>query len=76
MRLIVATTGSTGEYSTDFGFIEFVHVEHTDEQIRENTLDTGHPLKLAKKLWAFEDLKKVDRNMHLIDFEELHSIEQ
>ncbi len=76
MRLIVATTGKSGEYVTDFGFIEFCHVEHTDEQIRENTLDTSSPLRIAKKIWAYQDLKIADRNMHMIDFDELLSIDE
>lgn len=71
MRLIVATTGESGEYSTEFGVIEFIHVEHSEELIIENTLDTGYPLRLAKKLWCYEDLKRIGRNLHLIDREEL-----
>ncbi|AWG77743.1 hypothetical protein [Vibrio parahaemolyticus] len=73
MMLIIATTGESGIYSTQFGRIEFVHVEHTDKQIVENTVDAGYSLRLAKKWWAFEDLKCLDRNMDLIDYVELYS---
>ncbi|HHG3074469.1 TPA: hypothetical protein ACPVWR_004353 [Vibrio parahaemolyticus] len=75
MMAILATTGESGLYYTRFGRIEFVHVEHSDTQILENTTDIGYSLRLAKKLWAFEDLKCLDRNMDLVDYDELYSEE-
>ncbi len=73
MTLILATTGESGFYKTKFGRIEFVHVEHSKELILANTSEPYYTIRLAKKMFAFEDLKKIDRNMHLIDYEELYS---
>ncbi|CAK3543062.1 hypothetical protein [Vibrio crassostreae] len=71
MMMILATTGASGWYSTPFGRFEFIHVEHSSKQIEEQTVDTGHPISIAKKEWAYKDLKEVKRNMHLIDYVEL-----
>ncbi|ANQ28999.1 hypothetical protein BA894_21610 [Vibrio natriegens] len=71
MLLILATTGESGFYKTRFGSIEFVHVPHSKDTILANTSEPYDTLRLAKKLFAFEDLKRIDRNMHLVDYEEL-----
>ncbi|MDA0405028.1 hypothetical protein O7R08_03570 [Vibrio alginolyticus] len=71
MILILATTGTSGFYKTRFGSIEFVHVPHSKDTILANTSEPHDTLRLAKKIFAFEDLKRIDRNMHLIDYEEL-----
>jgi len=72
MILILATKGASGFYRTKNGAVEFVHVDHTNEEILANTVEMDG-IRLAKKKWAFEDLKKIQRNMHLIDYEELYS---
>ncbi len=73
MILILGTTGESGFYKTRFGSIEFVHVPHSHEVIMSNTTEPYDTIRLAKKLFAFEDLKRIDRNMHLIDYEELYA---
>lgn len=73
MVLILGTTGKSGVYKTRFGSIEFVHVPHSHEVIMANTTEPYDTIRLAKKLFAFEDLKRIDRNMHLIDYEELYA---
>ncbi|CAH1233589.1 conserved hypothetical protein [Vibrio harveyi] len=72
MILILGTTGESGFYKTRFGSIEFVHVPHSREFILSNTTEPYYAIRLAKKFFAFEDLKRIDRNMHLIDYEELY----
>ena len=72
MVLILGTTGESGFYKTRFGSIEFVHVPHSRELILSNTTEPYYAIRLAKKFFAFEDLKRIDRNMHLIDYEELY----
>ncbi|ANN28669.1 hypothetical protein FORC17_3606 [Vibrio vulnificus] len=72
MVLILGTTGESGFYKTRFGSIEFVHVPHSHEIILANTTEPYYTIRLAKKFFAFEDLKRIDRNMHLIDYEELY----
>ncbi|MDE9383448.1 hypothetical protein PZ937_21920 [Vibrio alginolyticus] len=73
MMLILATTGESGLYSTPFGRIEFVHVEHTNKEIFESTVECRHSLRLARKWRAFEDLKCINRCMDLIDYIELYT---
>lgn len=68
MMMILATTGASGWYSTPFGRFEFIHVEHSSKQIEEQTVDTGRPISIAKKKWAYKDQKEVKRNMHPIDY--------
>lgn len=72
MVLILGTTGKSGFYKTRFGSIEFVHVSHSYEVIMANTIEPYDTIRLANKLFAFEDLKRIDRNMYLIDYEELY----
>ncbi|EDL53534.1 hypothetical protein [Vibrio antiquarius] len=72
MILILGTTGESGFYKTRFGSIEFVHVPHSHEIILANTTEPYYTIRLAKKFFAFDDLKRIDRNMHLIDYEELY----
>lgn len=72
MILILGTTGESGFYKTRFGSIEFVHVPHSREVILSNTTEPYYAIRLAKKFFAFEDLKRIDRNIHLIDYEELY----
>ncbi|MGP8305169.1 hypothetical protein [Vibrio sp. YIC-376] len=73
MLLILATTGESGFYKTRFGNIEFIHVEHDDSLILANTSEPYYTLRLANKFFAFEDLKLIDRNLHLVDYDELNS---
>ncbi len=70
-RLSVMTTGRTGEFRTPFGTIEFTHTKRSFSQIINDTQDIGRPLRLASKATAFRDLKRVGRNIHLIDQSEL-----
>ena len=66
-RLTVMTTGRRGEYKTPFGTIEFTHTKRPASQIVENINTVGRPLRLATKLAAWRDLKRVGRNTHLVD---------
>ncbi|MEZ8062069.1 MULTISPECIES: hypothetical protein [Vibrio] len=68
MMMILATTGPSSIYSTPFGRFEFVHVEHPIEKLDEQTVDTGRPIRIAEKDLAYQDLKLLSRNMHLIDY--------
>lgn len=66
-RLTVMTTGRKGEYKTPFGTIEFTHTKRPVADIINNRLDVGRPLKLATKVAAYRDLKRVGRNTHLVE---------
>jgi predicted transcriptional regulator of viral defense system len=71
-RLSVMTTGRKGEYKTPYGTIEFTHTKRAVNDILKNTHTVGRPLRLATKDAAFRDLKRVGRNVHLVDKELLH----
>lgn len=66
-RLTVMTTGRKGEYKTPFGTIEFTHTKRPVADIINNRIDVGRPLKLANKVAAYRDLKRVGRNTHLVE---------
>lgn len=66
-RITVMTTGRKGEYKTPFGVIEFTHTKRPVKNIVDSIRDVGRPLRLASKQAAFRDLKRVGRNLHLVD---------
>lgn len=71
-RLTVMTTGRKGTYKTPYGVIEFIHTKRPIENILSNTyLVRERPLRVATKETAWRDLKRVGRNIHLVDEEEL-----
>ena len=70
-RLTVMTTGRKGEYSTPFGTIEFTHTKRRPSDILPGVRDVGRPLKLATAAIAWRDLKRVGRNTHLVNEQEL-----
>ncbi len=67
MRLTVMTTGRRGEYRTPFGTIEFTHTARPWLDVVDGVRDVGRPLRFATKETAYRDLKRVGRNMDLID---------
>ncbi len=70
-RITVMTTGRKGECETPYGVVEFTHTRRTIFDILENTLSIDRPLRFAKKQTAWRDLKRVGRNLHLVDLLEL-----
>lgn len=71
-RLTVMTTGRSAEYRTAYGVIEFIHTKRTITDILASTVAVGRPLRLARREAAYRDLKRVGRNLHLVDEDELH----
>ena len=76
MRLTVMTTGRKGEFNTPFGTIEFTHTTRSLGDILEDIHDIGRPLRMAGKHKAVRDLKRVGRNLDLIEEEILYEDEQ
>ncbi len=74
-RLTVMTTGRKGEFKTQYGVIEFTHTERPYWDIFSNVRDVGRPLKMATCKAAVRDLKRVGRNTHLINEEEIEDEE-
>jgi predicted transcriptional regulator of viral defense system len=66
-RITVMTTGRKGEYKTPFGTIEFTHTQRAPVDILNNSSLVGRPLRIATKQAAYRDLKRVGRNIHLVD---------
>ncbi|NCX93320.1 MAG: hypothetical protein EBX40_01425 [Gammaproteobacteria bacterium] len=72
-RLTVMTTGRSAVYQTPYGTIEFTHTDRAVSDILENTLVIqDRPLRIATKFAAWRDLKRVGRNIHLVDQSELN----
>ena len=71
-RLTVLTTGREGEFRTPFGVIDFTHTKRSVSEIIRNTSHIGRPLRVATKKTAYRDLKRVGRNLHLVDESEIN----
>lgn len=69
-HLTVMTTGRSQKYVTLHGTIEFTHTSRTESEIVRGTFwKDGRPLRVAYPETAFEDLRRVGRNIHMIDME-------
>lgn len=72
-RLTVITTGREGVYKTVYGVIEFTHTKRSIANIISSIQKIEkRPLRIATKKTAWRDLKRVGRNMHLVNKEELN----
>jgi len=72
-RITVMTTGRKGEYKTPYGVIEFTHTKRSVNELIDNILEVNRPLRMAKKDIAYRDLKRVGRNLHLVDKEDFYN---
>ena len=72
-RLTVMTTGRSGTYQTSYGVIEFTHTKRpiSDIIMQIKTVDK-RPLRIASKAIAWRDLKRVGRNIEMVDIKELN----
>lgn len=73
-RITLMTTGREGEIRTPYGTIEFVHTKREPDDLRQATLSTDRPLRMARIDTAIRDLRRVGRNLHLVDSEALQEI--
>lgn len=65
--LTVMTTGREGIYKTSYGTIEFTHTKRPVVDILNSIQSIkGRPLRVATKLIAVRDLKRVGRNIDLL----------
>lgn len=72
--ITVMTTGRSAVFGTPYGRIEFTHTKRNPIDILEHTKDVGRPLRLATAAAASRDLRRVGRNVHLIDDDELEEV--
>lgn len=71
-RIRIMTTGRKGVYQTPYGVIEFTHTDRSRKSILDSIMVVpGRPLRIAKKEAALRDLKRVGRNLDLINLKEL-----
>lgn len=75
-RLTVMTTGRKGTYKTPYGTIEFTHTKRPVEDLLNRMTGTKRPLHLAFPQAAWSDLKRVGRNVHLVDEQALNHDQQ
>ncbi len=69
-RITVMTTGREGVYKTAYGVIEFTHTKRSVINILDHIQTIpGRPLRVATKEAALRDLKRVGRNLHLLQTE-------
>lgn len=66
-RLTVMTTGRKGTYHTPFGTIEFTHTKRSQQDILAGIVQANRPLRIATPECALRDLKRVGRNVHLVN---------
>lgn len=71
-RLTVMTTGRTGTYTTPYGVIELIHTKRSITNILSSTqMSSERPLRIASKDAALRDLRRVGRNIELLNPEAL-----
>jgi len=69
-RITVMTTGRRGEIKTIFGTIEYTHTDREVDAILSGSIDAGRPLRIATAATALRDLRRVGRNLHLVEIPE------
>jgi len=66
--LTVMTTGAKGLLKTRYGVIEFTHTQRSVQDIAKKTvLAPGRPLRIATLDAAKQDLRRVGRNLNLLE---------
>ena len=69
-RITVMTTGRSAEIRTPYGVIEFTHTARPVQDILENTIVMeGRPLRIARVETALRDLRRVGRNLDMVNQE-------
>ena len=65
------TTGAKGLHKTPYGTIEFTHTSRKYlEALDRSIAIPDRPLRIAKKMVAVQDLRRVGRNVYMMDEEE------
>jgi hypothetical protein len=67
--LTVMTTGASKVIKTAFGTVEFTHTQRSMVELSHYTVPQGHKLPWASVATAYRDLKRVGRNVDLVDIE-------
>lgn len=67
------TTGRRGEFKTDYGTIEFTHTTRDPAEFVSELIDNGRPLPIASAERAYRDLRRVGRNLQMVQMDELRA---
>ena len=65
--LTVMTTGSSKLIKATFGTLEFTHTKRSLLEVSRHTIPEGHRLPWASVDIAYRDLKRVGRNLDMVD---------
>ncbi len=69
-RITVMTTGRSATIHTPYGVIEFTHTRRSPVDILSNTLIMeNRPLRVARVETALRDLRRVGRNLDMVNLE-------
>ncbi|MBL4909515.1 MAG: hypothetical protein JKX78_05745 [Alteromonadaceae bacterium] len=72
--LTVMTTGASKLIKASFGTIEFTHTKRSLSELSCYKIPQGHKLPWASVDIAYRDLKRVGRNVEMVDMNELQQI--
>ena len=74
-RVTVMTTGRSAEITTPWGVIEFTHTARLVPDLHKCTLPMeGRPLRIARLETALRDLRRVGRNLHMVNMDDYEDI--
>lgn len=72
-RITIMTTGRKGVYKTPYGTIEYTHTKRDWSDILKGIMTVEkRPLRIASKKMAWRDLKRVGRNVNMVNLGELN----
>jgi hypothetical protein len=75
MAMTIMTTGRRGSYKTPWGTLEFTNTSRAIKDVAEDRLHRdGRPLPIAPLEVALRDLRRVGRNLDMIDQNALEEI--
>ena len=72
--LTVMTTGSSKVIKASFGTVEFTHSKRSLLEISSYRVPQGHKMSWADVATAYRDLKRVGRNVELVDAQALQLV--
>lgn len=71
-RITIMTTGAAGTYVTPYGTIEFTHTKRRPIEIINRSMNVeGRKFRVATKVAAIQDLRRVGRNVDMMDEKEI-----
>lgn len=75
-HLTLMTTGKKGTLRTPWGVAEFTHTARPLTDILNGSVPTVGRFRLASPATALRDLRRVGRNMHLVDMQEFEEADR